>query len=161
MLCCGVKKSDSKTTNLGVIMIKTNNYRRKKSNEGTMTKEELKKILKLYHKIARQIHEKKSEAIGEHYGRKYVIHIPEWAWLLEDFIKTVIDSEENLFFSKVMTECYIKGEKDKFILTRNPISESTFYRWKRKFKEKIYELYIANGIVNKNEIIKNKILDWE
>lgn len=124
-----------------------------------MRKAELKRILQLYHQISREIHEKQSEAIKEHYGRKYRIKIPEWAWRLETFINEVVETEEDEYFTKIMIDSYVKGKSDKAILAENPISESTFYRWKRKVEEKLYELYIAEGLVSKDEIMDNKILN--
>ena len=124
-----------------------------------MTKAELKRILQLYNQISREIFERKDKAIRRHYGRKYIILIPTWAHLLTDFIKEVINQEDDIYFSKVISDCYLKGKKDKIILSENPVSESTFYRWKRKFEEKLYELYILEGYVTKNEIIDNKILE--
>ena len=155
-----VKKFDSKTTNYCDIVWKENNSTQAKvSRRNQMTKAELKKILQLYHKISREIREKKKEAIKEHYGRKYVIQIPEWAWKLEGFINEVIENEEDIYFTKIIIDSYVKGKNDKVILVENPISESTFYRWKRKFEEKLYELYIAEGLVSKEEIIDNKIVN--
>lgn len=123
-----------------------------------MTKAELKRILQLYSKISRGILERKDKVVSSHYGRKHIIQIPKWAHLLADFIREVINQEDDKYFSKVMIDCYMKGKKDRIILLENPISESTFYRWKRKFEEKLYELYILEGYVSKTEIIDNKIL---
>ena len=124
-----------------------------------MTKSELKKILQLYNKISLEARLRKNEAIKEHYGRKYIIEIPNWTWRLEDFIKEVVSNEQDTYFSKAITDCYIRGKKDKSILSENPISESTYYRWKRKFEDKIYELCILEGLVSKKEIIQDKILN--
>ncbi len=123
-----------------------------------MTKTELKRILQLYNQISPELRERRRETVRRHYGRRYVINIPEWAWLLEEFITEVVESEEDAYFSKIILDCYVKGKKDKVILSEYPISESTFYRWKRSFEEKVYELYIAAGFVSKSEIIENKIL---
>lgn len=128
-------------------------------NREKMTKAELRKLLQVYSKISKDIKQRKREAVCIHYGRRYIISIPEWAWLLDEFIETIIISEEDSCFSKAINDCYIKGFKDKTVLSEIPLSESTYYRWKRKFEEKIYELYIDAGFVSKNEIINNKILE--
>ena len=122
-----------------------------------MTKEELKKILQLYSKIYREVHEGRQEVIIELYGRKHFIKIPVWAGRLEGFIQEIILNEKDEYFSKIIIDCYLKGRKDKSILSDNPISESTYYRWKRRFEDKIYQLFILEGVVSKNEIINNKI----
>lgn len=124
-----------------------------------MTKLELRKVLHEYSKILNAVKEKKRESVCTHYGRKYVVLIPEWAWLLGEFIEIILQNEKDRYFSKVITDCYIKGYKDKTVLAEIPLSESTYYRWKRKFEEKLYELYIAAGLVSKSEIMNNKILD--
>lgn len=124
-----------------------------------MTKLELRKVLHEYSKISKAVKEKKRESVCMHYGRKYVVLIPEWAWLLDEFIEIILKNENDVYFSKVINDCYIKGYKDKTVLSEIPLSESTYYRWKRKFEEKLYELYISTGFVSKNEIINNKILE--
>ena len=40
-----------------------------------------------------------------------------------------------------------------------PISESTYYRYKQKFEEKIYQLYIELGYVTREEILRTKITE--
>ena len=124
-----------------------------------MTKLELRKVLHEYSKIVNAVKERKRESVCMHYGRKYVVLIPEWAWLLGEFIEMILENEKDMYFSKVIIDCYIKGYKDKTVLAEIPLSDSTFYRWKRKFEEKLYELYIVAGLVSKSEIINNKILD--
>ena len=124
-----------------------------------MTKAELRKVLQVYSKISKDIKQRKREAVCTHYGRRYVILIPEWAWLLDEFIEKIITCEQDEYFTKVINDCYVKGYKDKTVLSEIPLSESTYYRWKRKFEEKLYELYIVAGLVSKGEIINNKILN--
>ena len=159
-----VKKSESKTTKETVIMTKKEKpFKNVKLfiiyKLGKMTKAELRKVLQVYSKISKDIKQKKKETVCTHYGRRYVILIPEWAWLLNEFIEIIIASEQDGYFSTAIRNCYVKGQKDKTVLSELPLSESTYYRWKRKFEEKLYELYINAGLVSKSEIINNKILE--
>ncbi|MGN1099809.1 MAG: hypothetical protein ACI4S9_05650 [Christensenellales bacterium] len=43
-------------------------------------------------------------------------------------------------------------------MSRLPISESGYYRLKREIENKIYELYIVDGDVTQDEILKEKVL---
>ncbi len=40
-----------------------------------------------------------------------------------------------------------------------PLSESTYYRWKQKLIEKIYEWFIYFGEVSKEEILRESIAE--
>ena len=54
-------------------------------------------------------------------------------------------------------ENLIEGKTDWKIFSELPISESGYYRYKRIFMERLYELYISEGMVTREEILKESI----
>ena len=124
-----------------------------------MTKKELKYFLKLYPTIEKAIENKVSKIEILIYGRKKKIEIPLWVHKLTDIFTQIIESEDNSLVSHIIEKAYKRGEDDRKVILRLPISESGYYRLKRRIEEKIYELYIVDGDVNQEEILNNKIVD--
>ena len=124
-----------------------------------MIKKELKHYLNMYPMI-RTGAEKKSSCIEtEIYGRKRMIETPMWTYNLEETLAKITESEKDIIISQIIEQVYRQGETDKRLITRLPVTESGYYRLKRKIEEKIYELYIVNGSVTENEILSNKICE--
>ena len=122
-----------------------------------MKKEELKHYLNLYNLLKDAIKKGEKETNIKLYGRKKNVKIPEWLYKLEDIFEKIIYFEDDKLVAKVINRVYRHGDKDKRVMTSLPITESGYYRLKRKIKEKIYELYILSGDVTADEIYNNKI----
>ena len=88
-----------------------------------------------------------------------MISIPTWAWKIEEVFQKIITTENNCIVNKIIDKVYRQGMEDKSVFLDLPITESGYYRLKRKLEEKIYELYISSGEVTEEEILKNKLLE--
>lgn len=124
-----------------------------------MIKKELKHYLNMYPMIRTGAEKKFSCVETELYGRKRKIEIPMWTYNLDETLAKIAESEKDVIISQIIEKVYRQGETDKRLITRLPVTESSYYRLKRKIEEKIYELYIANGSVTENEILSNKICE--
>lgn len=82
----------------------------------------------------------------------------DWAYKLPEYIREIVQAEGDSLLSETIEESVVKGRTDRELLSDMPVSESGYYRYKRKFEEKLYELFIADGYVSREEIIKNKIM---
>ena len=123
-----------------------------------MTKSELKDFMLIYHKILDSLDLSQSTISIRHCGRKKVIKIEPWMLEIRDLIRETIEAEDDFVFSEIVGQKYINGKNDAAIFTSLPITESTYYRTKKYFEEKLYELLIAAGHVTKDEILANKII---
>ena len=112
-----------------------------------MKKAELKEYLQIYSKIVTALKGGKAYTCIYRNNRKQKIIFMEWAYRLPEYIREIIWAEED-----------VKGRTDREVLSDIPISESSYYRYKRKFEEKLYELFIVDGYVSREEILKNKIM---
>ena len=124
-----------------------------------MTKKELKEMLHYYSRLREKIMsgERRAKIIDR--GRNKTVIIPEWAYLMEVFITEIVEKEKDKIFGRMIEYSVRQGKTDKEVLSRLPLSESGYYRQKRKFEEKLYELFIAAGYVSREEILENKITE--
>lgn len=115
--------------------------------------------MQIYSKIKKQVERRDSEAKILRYGKQKHIIIPEWALKLPTFIDEVIKEEKNQMLTEMISKRLFEGKIDKTVMSELPISESTYYRYKQKFEEKIYQLYIELGYVTREEILRTKITE--
>ena len=85
--------------------------------------------------------------------------MPEWSYQLPNLIGEIIDQEKNDIFMRMINESVGLGRSDKEVIMDLPISESSYYRYKRKFEEKLYDIYIYTGNVSRQEILDAKIME--
>ena len=104
------------------------------------------------------VKEERTETVIQLYGRKKKICIPEWFFKIEDVFRQILSVDENEIVKEIIEKVYRKGADDKFLLSGLPVTESGYYRLKRKLEGKIYELYIVRGDVTQDEILSNKLL---
>ena len=123
-----------------------------------MTKKELKKFLLIYPKIAQAVTEKMKCCVFTLYGRKKRVSIPEWSYKITQIFK-IIEAENNSIVKTIIEKIYIKGKNDKELIQTLPVTESSYYRIKRKIEDKIYQLYILFGYVTESEISSNRIIE--
>ncbi len=121
-----------------------------------MTKPELKELLKIYSKIRDAVINGDSRVVIKRYRGDLCINVPPWAKSVEKGICELLDTENELI-KNVIDLSYIKGLKDKEILTRLPLSESGYYRLKNYIEEKIFQLCIVFGYVTKADVLSEKI----
>lgn len=124
-----------------------------------MTKKELKEMLHYYSRMREEIASGKRRAKIIERGRYKTVAIPEWAYLLDVFIAEIVENEKDEVLGKMVEYGIKQGKSDKDVMSRLPLSESGYYRQKRQFEEKLYELFIAAGYVSREEILKNKITE--
>lgn len=124
-----------------------------------MKKSSLRKFLNSYHFIIESVREKRRETEIQLYGRRKRISIPDWSWKIEEIFQKIIAAENNFIVNEIIDKVYRQGEEDKSVFLDLPITESGYYRLKRKLEEKIYELYIVSGDVAEEEILKNKLME--
>lgn len=124
-----------------------------------MKKSSLRKFLNSYYLIITAIKEKRHDAEVLLYGRRKRINIPNWCWKIEDIFQKIQVAENNFIVNEIIEKVYRQGEEDKSVFIDLPITESGYYRLKRKLEEKIYELYIVSGDVAEEDILKNKLME--
>lgn len=120
-----------------------------------MTKKELKYYLRIYYKIREDVKNKKISSLVILYGRKRKVLIPKWVYCLEDIL--LIIRNRGGEFDVIINKFYFGGLTDKRILVDEPLSESSYYRLKRKLEESIYELLILYGYVSEDEILNQMV----
>ena len=124
-----------------------------------MQKRELKEILLVYAKIRKEIASGARSVTIQLKRKKRSIQIPEWARALPVYIEEILQSEQDPIFSEMIKRSVLEGKSDRAVLQELPMSESSFYRQKRKFENKLYALYILVGYVSRNEILEEKITE--
>lgn len=124
-----------------------------------MDKAELKNFLLIYDKIKDAIETGKEYAYIRRCNRKQKIMFPEWLYKLPDYIEDILKSEDNPLFTYIIRESMIFGKTDSKVLQELPLSESSFYRYKRQFENRLYDLFIVEGYVSREEIFSTKITE--
>ena len=124
-----------------------------------MKKSSLRKFLNSYYLIIESVKEKRGETELLLYGRRKRISIPDWCWRIEEIFQKITVAENNFIVNEIIDKVYRQGVGDKSVFLDLPITESGYYRLKRKLEEKIYELYISSGDVDEEEILKNKLME--
>ena len=124
-----------------------------------MKKRELVKTLHHYSKIRPFVLRDEGLATIMLYGRKVKIDIPKWVKKIEGFIKIIIDCTSSELIRAIICDLYLRGKCDLEIITKIPMSESTYYRTKRSIEETLFQLFILDGDVSLIDILDAKILD--
>lgn len=123
-----------------------------------MLRKELKIYVKYYSKVVRAIKEDRREITIGRYGQKKTLVFPEWTKRLEEYIQEILMGESSLVAQKIINESVIKGKADWKVMLDVSVSESSYYRVKRTIIERIYELYISEGLVTREEILQESVL---
>ncbi len=123
-----------------------------------MRKGELKYYLYLYRLIQEPVRNKKSETQVYIYGRRKYIRIPEWFFKIEEIMEKITTAEADYLVAEIMDNLFRQGKDDKTIISELPLTESGYYRIKRKIEDKIYAMYIVSGDVTPDEILQDKII---
>ena len=124
-----------------------------------MNKKDLVKILHHYSKFRPFVLEGNEVAFIMLYGRKHKVEIPKWVKKIEGFIKIIIDCTASKLIREIIVDLYLRGKCDLEIITKIPMSESTYYRTKRSIEETLFQLFILDGDVSLIDILDAKILD--
>lgn len=122
-----------------------------------MLREELKIYLKYYPKVVRAIKERRQEITIGRYGQKKTIVFAEWAKRLEGYVEEVLKGESSPTAQEIIRESVMKGRADWKVMLEVSISESSYYRMKRMITERIYELYVSEGMVTREEILQESV----
>ena len=122
-----------------------------------MTKYNLRKYLQKFSKIRKALQERKSSLKIQIYGQTKEFYFENWAYWLPAYIEEILENEQNTLFIEMVKLRYYMGKSDRAVLARLPLSESTYYRWKNHFIDKLYELFIQKGFVSREEILQYQI----
>lgn len=121
-----------------------------------MKKKELKQCLQIYAKIKKALQNRNNTVEIKRKKRTERIEIKPWMYKLPEYLG-LLEKAESVLIRDLIRESIRNGENDQKVLWRLPVSESTFYRWKRQIIDKIYDLYILSGDVSAEEILLNRI----
>jgi hypothetical protein len=124
-----------------------------------MTKKEIRSYLRIYWKIKDKLTENTKEIIIGRSGRKIRLLLKPEVYKLKICIEEILHYETEPLVIRMITSKIIKGYTDRMTLKELPLSESTYYRWKQKLIEKIYEWFIYFGEVSKEEILRESIAE--
>ena len=122
-----------------------------------MTKKVLKRYLQQYVKIVEALQQKELTINIRHKEKKIYFEASSWMYKLPMIIQKIKDNETSKTIKKMIKESIEEGKKDREVLNDLAISESTYYRWKQKILEKIFNLYILCGEVKEEEIMIERI----
>lgn len=122
-----------------------------------MTKQELKKTIQKYSKIEHALKGGVAYAEATRIGRTKVAAIRPWMYRLPEILRRIAETEKNGEIVRIIEYGIRLGQKDRAVMRAIPVSESTFYRWKNKLTDKIYELLIEAGEVTDDEILSESI----
>lgn len=76
---------------------------------------------------------------------------------MPEILSEIQKTEANKAISKIIERGIILGQKDRAVMGDIPVSESVYYRWKSRLIDKIYEIYISEGFVGREEILSETI----
>ena len=122
-----------------------------------MRKDEMRRYLRLYPKIREALERGDREIELIQNERKKKLELRPWVQKLPDIIMEILAGEENEVIRVMIEQSILKGRKSYEIVRALPLSERTYYRWKAKFEEKVYELLILTGEVSREEILEEGI----
>ena len=118
-----------------------------------MRRQELKYYLRIYPLIRDKLDQKQMYINVYIYKRKKQIYVPSWVYLLEKILE-MITTKDNKITSSIIKMLYFENLSDKNIILKLPISESSYYREKKRIEDKIFELFILFRYVSKDEILE-------
>lgn len=117
-----------------------------------MNKHDLKEFLSIYPKLRGAILAGEKETVIVRYGRKKCVAVPPWAMEVEKSLREIAAHNDTVI-AQIIDNLYLKGYNDCTTFSRLPVSESTFYRLKRKIEDRVFEMCIFFGHVSKAEIL--------
>ncbi len=117
-----------------------------------MKKQEIRHYLQILRK--NKYLEKNSKGIYKVniYKRKKEIEIPKWVFMVFNYLKEVIKNSKDLLIKGIIKMYYFDNLKDLEIISKLPISETLYYKYKRSIEDNIYHVLIYEGFVTKKEI---------
>ena len=124
-----------------------------------MNRKEIKYLLNIYTQIRPSLEKREKKATILIYGRKRTMILTEDHYHLKEFIEVIMKTETNELVISVIRESVLLGKNDLSVVYKLPISESTYYRWKRKFIDKLYALFVCIDTISMEEILQESIAD--
>ena len=120
-----------------------------------MTRRELKHILKRYGVLTEASTSQERSVSYRTTKRNREILLPDWSCHLPNIIDEILCSEHDDVV-KMIIRGYLGGKKDYEVIGSAPVTESGYYRIKKAFEERVYEMFILLGYVTKEEILSEK-----
>ena len=91
------------------------------------------------------------------YKRYKEMKIPEWAFKIFDYLEEIINLTQDILIKEIVKMHYFNNFSDLEIISKLPISETLYYKYKRKIEDNIYHLLICEGYITKEDIKKEVI----
>lgn len=123
---------------------------------GNMKKSELKNFIQVYSELKSMLSESDATIIIKKKSQKVRIEIKPWMYRFSKYLSLIKQTENNTV-REIIRRSVEQGEKDLKVWQSVAVSESTYYRLKKQIVDKIYNLYILEGEVKMEEILKEKI----
>lgn len=119
-----------------------------------MNKEDIRRLLRRYTYINDAMTKNLPAALFSASGKQKQIAIDK------TIVKFVFAVQRALLslcdFDRFLIEQFLSGQKDVYIYTHNELSKNSYYRIKREFFAKVYELCIYARLVSLQEITEAK-----
>ena len=124
-----------------------------------MKKEEIKRYLQILRKNNHL--EKNDQGLYKViiYKRCKEIYIPDWAFMVLNYLKEFIKNTKDNLLKEIIKMYYFDNLNDLEIISKLPISETLYYKYKRTFFDNIYYLLIYEGFVTKKDIEREVSID--
>ena len=124
-----------------------------------MKKEEIKRYLQILRKNNRL--EKNDQGLYKViiYKRCKEIYIPDWAFMVLSYLKEFIKNTKDNLLKEIIKMYYFDNLNDLEIISKLPISETLYYKYKRTIFDNIYHLLIYEGFVTKKDIEREVSID--
>lgn len=120
-----------------------------------MTRRELKHLLKRYDILTEASTNQERSVSYRTTKRNREILLPDWSCHLPNIIDEILGSERDEVV-KTIIGGYLSGKKDYEMIVKVPVTESGYYRIKKTFEDRVYEMFILLGYVTKEEILSEK-----
>lgn len=121
-----------------------------------MKKSELKYFIHIYAEIEKALLNRSETAEIRRNRKVERIEIKPWMYKLPEYLG-MLERAESVIVKDIIEENIRKGKSDQKVLQLLPVSESTYYRWKKQILDKIYELYILSNDITAEEILSERI----
>ena len=91
------------------------------------------------------------------YGRFKLIYLPEWFFEMKRLLTLLKESIGNNIVKLIIVKYYFENKNDVKIINELPISEATYYKYKRYIEDMLYQLFIYESYVTLNEILEEEV----
>ena len=120
----------------------------------SVKKSEVKFLLQVYYQFKNRLSGDSASVIFG--GEKRKIALTKEVKALNGILTDVLSTEECDCTKQILSEVIISGRRDKDVMYRLPVSESTYFRLKKELINKIYDMFIYYGFATKEEVLASE-----